>query len=208
MTTKKKPNPTHHSKDGSKSQKTGTKHGNMTKTQVEHAYKLSLMRDCQIYGKLLEASKLYFESKGFTLGHTQFTNLKNELKSADNAKAWFSKEALFVIEEDHMLSVERIRMMEDRLLQEFEQVAATNFYKYLNAGTKEQEVIRNKAHDGQFMLRLIAEFRALQEIKTKMFSATPFVQELMEVHRMHEEEQSAPTRPPAPTKKELTHETK
>lgn len=202
MATKKKPKPTHKSKDGDKSRKSLTKHGGKTKPQLEHMVKLGLMKDCQMFGKRYDASRLYFESKGFTLGTTQFTDLRNELKSADNAKEWFSKEALFVIEEDHMLSVERIRMLEDRIMEEFEQVAATNFYKYLNANTDEQEIIRNKAHDGQFMLRLVAQFQSLQETKTKMFSATPLVQELMEVHRMHEEEHNAPE----PVKSEdITH---
>ncbi|MCH7648864.1 MAG: hypothetical protein IIA83_09685 [Thaumarchaeota archaeon] len=40
------------------------------------------------------------------------------------------------------------------------------------------------------MLRLIAEFRALQETKTKMFAATPLVQEMMEVHRRQEENEN------------------
>jgi len=186
-------------KNVSKSRKTGTKHGGMSKPQIEHAYKLSLMKDCNLYGKLYEASKLYFESKGFTLGTTQFTELRNELKSADNAKEWFSKEALFVIEEDHMLSVERIRMMENRLIAEFEQVSATNFYTYINAGTDQQEVIRNKAHDAHLLLRIIAQFQSLQETKTKMFSATPLVQELMEVHRQQEEEANKPEQKPSAT---------
>jgi len=206
MATKKKPKTTHQSKDGDKSQKSGTKHGEKTKPQLEHMVKLALMRDCNMYGKKYEAAEAYFQLKGFTLGRTQFTDLRNELKSADNAKEWFSKEALFVIEEDHMLSVERIRMLEDRIMEEFEQVAATNFYKYLNAGTDEQEIIRNKAHDGQFMLRLVAQFQSLQETKTKMFSATPLVQELMEVHRMHEEEHNTPE--PTKPEKETPLETK
>ena len=199
MAEKTRLDPTHKSTNKAKPRKTVTKHGVRKKQQVEHAYKLSIMRECQIYGKSYEECKMYFESKGFTLGESQFFELRKELKSADNAREWFSKEALFVIEDDHMLSVQRIRMMEDRLLKEFEQVAATNFYKYLNAGSEEQEIIRNKAHDGHFLLRIIGEFRALQEIKTKMFSATPLVQELMEVHRRQDVEQNAP--PPVKTEK-------
>ena len=80
--------------------------------KIKHPYKLSLMRDCQMYGKGYEESKKYFKSNGFTLGSTQFTDLRNELKSAKSAKNWFSKEALYVIEYDHMLSVERIRSIE------------------------------------------------------------------------------------------------
>ena len=175
-------------KKGDKNRNTVTKHVKMTKPQLEHQYKLALMRDCQIYGKTYEATQAYFKSKGFTLGTTQFTDLKNQLKETQNAKEWFSKEALFAIEEDHMLSVERIRMMENRLLEEFEQVAATTFYKYINAGTQEQELIKDKSHDANLLLRIIAQFQALQETKTKMFSATPLVQEVMEVHARQEEE--------------------
>jgi len=183
-----KPKPKKEKKNGGKERKTPKKHGGYTNRELEHQVKLGLMRECMIYGKGFEASKAYFEFKGFTLGSTQFTELRNEIKSAQNAKEWFSKEALFVIEEDHMLSVERIRIMEDRLLQEFEQVASTNFYKYINAGTKEQEIIRNKAHDVNALLRIIQQFQSLQETKTKMFSATPLVQEIMEVHRRQEAE--------------------
>lgn len=206
MATKKEPNASAKSKNVDKQRKRGTKHGGMTKPQVEHAYKISLMKDCKLYGKMYEASRIYFESKGFTLGTTQFTELRNELKTADNAKEWFSKEALFVIEEDHMLSVERIRMMEDRLIMEFEQVSATNFYTYINAGTEQQEVIRNKAHDAHLLLRIIAQFQSLQETKTKMFSATPLVQELMEVHRQQEEEANKPET--MKTEKEIVDEAK
>ncbi len=81
-------------------------------------------------------------------------------------------------------------MMEDRLLQEFEQLAATSYYKYINEGTDQQELIRNKTHDYSALLRVISQFQSLQETKTKMFSATPLVQEVMEVHARQEEEDS------------------
>jgi len=174
-------------KKNQKGQLTGTQRSTLTKPQLEHQYKLSLMRDCQIYRKSLEDSKLYFNSKGYSLSKSQSTKLKKELKSAKSAKNWFSKEALFVIEQDHMLSVERIRMLEDRLMQEFEQVASTSFYKNWDAKKPNQELIRNKNHDADLLLRIIAQFQSLQETKTKMFSATPMVQEMMEVHRRQEE---------------------
>jgi len=179
-----------------------SRNSKMTKRQLDHEYKLSLMKDCMIYGKSFESTKIYFESKGLTLSINHFTNLKNELKSAKKAIQWFDKEALYVIEDDHMLSVERIRMMENRLLEEFEQVAATNFYKYINSNTDQQEIIRNKAHDANLLLRIIAAFESLQVTKTKMFSATPLVQEMMEVHRMHEEESQIITTPDK-TEKEI-----
>jgi hypothetical protein len=184
-------------KVGNNSRKPRIKPEDMTKQQLQFQIKLGLMKDCQIFGKSFESSKLYFKSKGYELGHTTFTTLRKELESTDNAKEWFSQEALVVIRDDHKLSVERIRMLENRLLEEFEQVSATNFYKYLNAGTPEQQVIRNKAHDANLLLRIIAQFQSLQETKTKMFSATPLVQELMEVHARQEEEANRPT--PAPT---------
>ncbi len=163
-----------------------------TKASLKHDLKLELMRTCKIYGKSYEESKAYFQLKGLELGETVFTELRNELKSRDSAKGWFSNEALFVIEEDHQLSVERIRMMEDRLLQEFEQLAATSYYKYINANTEQQELVKNKAHDTNALIRVIAQFQSLQETKTKMFSATPLVQEVMEVHAQQEEEQTKP----------------
>lgn len=160
------------------------------KATITHQLKLELMRTCKIYGKSFEESKAYFKLKGYELGETTFTDLRTELKSHDSAKGWFSNEALFVIEEDHQLSVERIRMMEDRLLQEFEQLAATSYYKYINEGTDEQQLIKNKAHDVHALLRVISQFQSLQETKTKMFSATPLVQEVMEVHARQEDEDS------------------
>lgn len=175
-------------KSGQDDQSSRTRTGKMTKPQIEHAYKLEIMRTCQIYGKDFETTKAYFKSKGYTLGRTQFTDLRNELKSRKIVKEWFSKEALYAMEEDHELSVERIRLIENRLMEEFEQVSATTYYKYVNAGSKEQELIKNKAHNVHDMLRIIAQFESLQSIKTKMFSATPLVQEIMEVHAQQEEE--------------------
>jgi len=161
--------------------------GNNKKQEYLHKYKLSLMRECIISGKSFKETEIFFKSIGVPLSQSQYTRLKNELKSTKSANNWFSKEALFVIEEDHMLSVERIRMLEDRLMQEFEQVSSTSFYNNWDITKSNQKLTINKNHDGQYMLRLIAEFRALQETKTKMFSATPLVQEMMEVHRRQEE---------------------
>ena len=161
-----------------------------SKATLKHELKLELMRTCKIYGKSFEESKSYFKLKGYDLGETTFTDLRTELKSHDAAKGWFSNEALFVIEEDHQLSVERIRMMEDRLLQEFEQLAATNYYTYINQGSEEQQLVKNKVHDVHALLRVISQFQSLQETKTKMFSATPLVQEVMEVHARQEDEES------------------
>jgi len=172
-------------KNGDKSRNTGMKNGDK---KMKHYYKLSLMRDCQIFGKDYEESKKYFKSNGFTLGSTQFTDLRNELKSAKSAKNWFSKEALFVIEEDHMLSVERIRMMEDRLMEEFEQVSSTSFYNNYDITKPNQELTRNTNHDADLLLKIIAQFESLQLTKTKMFSCTPMVQAMMEVHRKEEDE--------------------
>jgi len=178
-----------YSKNGSKPRKAHKEN----KASLKHKLKLELMRTCKIYGKSFEESKAYFKLKGFELGETTFTDLRTELKTRDSAQGWFSNEALFVIEEDHQLSVERIRMMEDRLLQEFEQLAATNYYTYKNKGTEQQELIRNKVHDVNALLRVIAQFQTLQETKTKMFSATPLVQEIMEVHARQEEESQKTT---------------
>lgn len=173
-------------KIGSKPRKSKQK----SKATLKHELKLELMRTCKIYGKSFEESKAYFKLKGYELGETTFTDLRTELKSHDAAKGWFSNEALFVIEEDHQLSVERIRMMEDRLLQEFEQLAATNYYTYINQGSEEQQLVKNKVHDVHALLRVISQFQSLQETKTKMFSATPLVQEVMEVHARQEDEDS------------------
>ena len=163
------------------------------KNDLKKEAKLALMQVCIIYGKSYAASAAFFQSRGFELGETKYTELRNELLNRNNAKDWFSKEALFVIEQDHMLSVQRIKILEDRLMQEFEHVASTNFYKYLNAGTDEQELVRNKAHDANVLMRIIAQYQSLQETKTKMMSATPLVQEMMEVHAMRENEENIVT---------------
>jgi len=135
--------------------------------KMQHPYKLSLIRDCQMYGKGYEESKKYFKSNGFTLGSTQFTDLRNELKSAKSAENWFSKEALFVMEESHMISVEAGRKMEADLVFEYW-----------------------KCDDVNKKIRIVAQWESLQMTMTKMFSATPMVQELMEVHRREEDEEN------------------
>ena len=156
------------------------------KQTIRHEVKLELMRSCRIYRKTREETVKYFKSKGYSLSSSNFTILINELKSLKNAKDWFSKEALFFIEEDHMLSVETIKMMEDRLIQEYGQVAATSFYK--NSETDATKLVINKNHNPELLLKIIAQFQSLQETKNKMFSATPLVQELMEVHAQQAEE--------------------
>ena len=56
-----------------------------TKGSLKHKLKLELMRTCKIYGKNFEESKSYFKLKGFELGETTFTDLRNELKSRNQA---------------------------------------------------------------------------------------------------------------------------
>ena len=146
------------------------------KKELIHDVKLSLMRDCQIYGKPFKEEQIYFKSKGYSLSQAQSTRLKQELHSTDNTRNWFSKEALYVIEDDHMLSVERIRSLEDKLLEQF-------YVFYTKPKKSIQEI--------HLLIKLVAQFQSLQETKTKMFSATPLVQELMEVHRQHEENENS-----------------
>ena len=146
------------------------------------------MRTCLIFGKHFQAAKQYFKANGLNLGETKFYDLKNELQSPKASEDWFSKEAIWVIQDDHKLSVERIRMLEDRLMEEFQQVASTSFYTYMNEGEEQKQLIQNEAHDAQLLLRIIAQFQSLQETKNKMYSATPLVQEIMEIQKRQEQE--------------------
>ena len=125
------------------------------------------MRDCQIYGKSLEDSKLYFNSKGYSLSKSQSTELKKELKSSKMAENWFSKEALFVMEESHMVSVETGRKLEEDIVLQYWE-----------------------AEDVETKLKIISQWESLQMTMTKMYSATPMVQALMEVHRKEEDEEN------------------
>jgi len=145
--------------------------------EMEHIVKLSLVRECNIYGKPYKETQKFFKDRSLSLSSTQWKNLRLELKSPKSAKNWFSKEAMYVIEEDHMLSVERIRSLEDKLLEQFD-----NIYTKTKKSTQ----------DIHLLIKLVAQFQSLQETKTKMFSATPLVQEMMEVHARQQEEQQAP----------------
>ncbi len=139
----------------------------LTKTELEHKYKLGLMRECQIYGKSLKECKIYFGGKGFSLSKTQFTSLRNELKSRKSAKNWFSNEALYVMEEAHMISVETGRKLEEDII-----------LKYWKTDELDEK------------LKIISQWESLQMTMTKMYSATPMVQELMEVHSRQELEEA------------------
>ena len=147
----------------------------LSKTELEHKYKLGLMRECQIYGKSLKECKVYFADKGYSLSKTLFTKMRNELKSRRSAKNWFSKEALFIIEEDHMIQVETGRAIVADLVKEY----------------WEAEDINEK-------LRIASEWESLSLTMTKIYSATPMVQELMEVHARQEVEESTPPKQEEP----------
>ena len=139
----------------------------LSKHELEHKYKLGLMRECQIYGKSLKECKIYFGDKGYSLSKTQFTALRNELKSRKSAKNWFSKEALYIIEEDHMIQVETGRAITADLVKEYWST----------------EDINEK-------IRIASEWESLTLTMTKIYSATPMVQELMEVHARQEMEEA------------------
>lgn len=153
--------------------------------------KLALMRDCELFGKSWSEAAEYFRAHGYPLSRSTWDRFKRELKSAQATRQWFSREALHAMEEDHMLSVERIRMMENRLLQEFEGLAGVSYAEYGEADRETQAAIRAKSH---LLLKIIAQFQSLQETKTKMFSATPLVQEIMTIHERQQQETEAGAR--------------
>ena len=156
----------------------------------KHKLELEHVRHCILFGKKFKTGgEAYFIAQKMKIGASKFRDLKEEIQSEGAKREWFAKEALLVIEEDHQLSVERIRMMEDRLLQEFEQVASTSFYAYSNESENQQELIKNESHDAQLLLRIIAQFQSLQETKDKMYSATAMVQEMSEIQKRREEEE-------------------
>ena len=198
MTNTKKPKVNDKSSIGKESQPIDKQRSIMTKTELEHAYKLGLMRDCQIYGKSYPESKAYFKSKGFTLGHSQNTELKKELKSRQTAKDWFSKEALYVIEEDHMVSVERIRLVEDKIVTQLLKLIKDDDFETTISYDKYENVVKIRNYNLELLDKLTVRFESLQETKTKMFSATPLVQEMMEVHEQQQNESQITI----PTKKE------
>ena len=139
----------------------------LSKQELEHKYKLGLMRECQIYGKSLKECKIYFGDKGYSLSKTQFTGMRNELKSRKSAKNWFSREALYVIEEDHMIQVETGRAIVADLVKEY----------WLTTDINDK-------------IRIASEWESLSLTMTKIYSATPMVQELMEVHARQEMEEA------------------
>jgi len=161
--------------------------GNNKKQEYLHNYKLLLMRECIMFGKSFKDTQIFFKSRGISLSQSQYTRLKNELKSDKISKEWFGKEIEYVIEDDHRTSVERIRAVENRMMQEFEQVSSTSFYENWHTAKSHQELKRNKNHDSNALIRLSSEIRAIQETKTSMFAATYLVQELIAVRIRHEE---------------------
>ena len=146
------------------------------KKELIHEVKLSLMRDCEIYGKSFKEKQVYFKSKGYTLSQAQSTRLTQELHSPEKIRNWFSKEALYAIEDDHMLSVSRIRELDEAV------------YKQLKILIDKGPL---SSRDVYSLDKLAARFESLQLTKTKLFSATPLVQSLMEVHRQQEENENS-----------------
>lgn len=153
------------------------------KSTITHQKKLEIMRTCHIFRKSVDETIEYFQKRGYSISARTCARLKAELLAENYAEMWFSRDALEEIEKDHMLSWATIKMMEDRLVKEFEQVSSTPFYDYINEGTDKQKLVRNKSHDSDLMIRLVAQFESLQNTKTKMASATPLVAEVMEIHR-------------------------
>ena len=175
--------------------------------EMEHIVKLSLVRECNIYGKSYKETQQFFKDRSLSLSSSQWKNLRIELKSSKSAKNWFSKEALFVIEEDHMISVERIRKVEDKIVSiMLGLLNDDDFETSINYDTDKSGIVklRVRNYNTELLIKLTAQFQSLQETKTKMFAATPLVQELMEVHRRQEVEQNTP--PPVKTEKEITND--
>lgn len=164
---------------------------NATRAQILHQYKIGLVRECMIYGKSLKETQKYFASKGLKISKKSWQNYRNELKSAKSAKDWFSKEAMYAMEEDHMLAVESARRIEDKIKNILSRLLnEDDFDTKVDYATKSdgQVIQRVTNYNTELLIRLSGEFRAMQETKTKLFSATPMVQEMLEVHRRRKEE--------------------
>jgi hypothetical protein len=166
--------------------------GGLSKSELEHKYKIELIRNCQIYGKSFKEAKAYFAAQGFSLSSSHWKNLKKELTTRTSAKEWFSKEALYIIEEDHMNSVERIRSIESLIVKQIHKLMGEgDFDTKVHFDTTDKGVKqRVENYNTELLIKLTSQFESIQMTKTKMFSATPMVQELIEVHARQEQEES------------------
>lgn len=202
MTEETKPKVSHKSKNDSKDESQAPK---LTPVELAHQYKLTLANDCKTFGKDYKETQAYFHDQGFTLSKSQFVALRKELKSTKRAKNWFSKEALFAMEDDHMLSVERIRNVEDKIVRQIDRLLKEDdFETKVTYNTKGDGIVKMRVRDynTELLIKLTSQFESLQTTKTKMFAATPLVQEIMEVHRRHEEDDKILARPAKPAVKE------
>jgi len=155
-----------------KAQLTGTQRSPLTKTDLEHQYKMELMRDCQIYGKSLKECKLFFGDKGYSLSKSLFTTLRNELKSRKSSKNWFSKEALFAVEEDHMISVDRIRKVEDVLVKQLLTLMDEDkFETSVNFDTDKDGIVklRVRNYNLELLIKLTSAFESSSLSKSIVF---------------------------------------
>ncbi len=171
--------------------------GGLSKSELEHKYKVELVRSCQIYGKSYKEAKSYFAAQGFTLGSTLWKKLRLELTTRKSAKEWFSKEALYVIEEDHMNSVERIRSIESIIVAQIHKLMGEgDFDTKVHFDTSDEGVRqRVENYNLELLIKLTATFESIQKTKTDMFSCTPMVQEMMEV-RARQDQENEPASPP------------
>lgn len=146
----------------------------MTNKQMEHELKICLIRECEIYGKKFKEAQKYFHDKGIEIGHTQWKALRKEIRSARGAQNWFTDEALIVLESDHKLSLHRTLQIENGLVDEIFRL---------------QKIENKSPQEFHMYIKSITQFESMQETKTKMFSATPMIQEIMAVHEQQKEEQ-------------------
>lgn len=145
----------------------------LTKKELFHELKIEYIRYCVIYNKTFKETQEFFKAKKISLSESTWRTLKLEIHNSKYAKNWFSKEALYVIEQDHMISVERIKIMDNQLFSEFITL---------------QKTFDKTPEDIALLLSIVARYQAVQETKTKMFSATPMVQEMAEIRDRRESE--------------------
>ena len=158
-----------------------------TKAQIERKLKLEYTKECMFYGFKYPAAKNFFISKGINPpSRALYKQLKEKVRKDRNQSTWYSKDALLLMEEDHQKSIARAMLMEERLIADDDLLEEVQMDEDMKESQKQMFInIKSQARS-----TIYKNWRELQDIKSKMFNATPLVTEIVEVHRrqMLEEE--------------------
>jgi len=167
-------------KDGRKSINSRRKMNSVTKKQLEHEVKLSLVRHCRIWRYSVRFALEYCKSQGYPMGEASYHRLKQELNTTLLQGKEFTQQALANLQTVHGDSLELIDKGLDVAIKELRDLSSTPVYNVVeDKSTGIKTSVINKAHNSRTVFAALTKMTELLQARDETILATPVITSLV-----------------------------